>query len=523
MARIPARTLVSPRFSGNDIPSGVFERPGRAMAELINTVGGAADEVLKHVREAQETRNQMNVRDEVRKMRELQSQFYQDMERDNVDPAEWVDLWRDRLNSHQNNIKQAKYPPKVLEALDQQFTEFSGSSLLTISGAALKENRRLAKGSWNLDYKDAKERGDIPRMRSLVEEGRELLDPLELKAAEMDTELTAEKTSREMDMIDDPIGHVKRLEKNEYNLSPSVLQEELKRAKAYQAQEERQEVQNIRIGIDNGTLDSVEKLDKELELYPNITEPMKKLLRKQVEDIDPLSYEEKFGVADSIRDDFRKFKAGELSLEEYTERHNRNQMKVDAYGNRKGAGPLKSLAYRYDPVHYTGDEGTEEDARKKAKKVAETREDRGKEMIRTRALGAVKTKVAAKRTELRLEGEETTTPELVEFETKEKQFALLFRAAMEDELARWLEDQPDDKPPSVPDMEAYLNKIQPGVIQRIINERKESAKKAVEASARRTANPDSSSPESDYYRRAADWESYDPARDFDPDMVLPPR
>lgn len=485
MARIPNHTLVSPTFSGVELPPGVFKQPGQAVAGLIASAGGAVDEVVKHVQEAQQIRNEADIRDRVRGMREMQANFLEEIEANKIDPANWLNEWKNRLATHEATLKEKGLPPVVIEAVTERFKDFAGQSMIQISGAALKENRRLATGSWQLDYDEAKRRQDFPRMRKLVEEGKngKLLDDLQEKAAGMEVDALETQYDRDISKQINPLGYIKELQDGKYDaeLSPLQKAEELEKAKMWQSNQERGVVNDIMLAIEAGGIKTKEELEAEIDKYPEIiTADRKEVLLNTFGETSPLTFEERFVIADSITKSIEQYKKGEISLKEYTRQHNVNQMNIMGFGKRRGAGALSSLNARYDPVNFMGPDGEEsKEAEKKKAEVFGTAEDRGKELIKDRANATVRSKVAEFRDKMKEEADSPYSKATADLDAKESAFALQFRAAMEDELNSFLvsyqKDNPEKVAPSFPEIEAYLNKVQPTVVEKLMKDRKEAA------------------------------------------------
>lgn len=533
MARIPSRSMVSNRFVGVDLPPGVFQQPGRAVAGLIQAVGGAADVVSKHVADAQNIRNQSDVRERLRAMRAAQAGFQRDVLEGNIDPAKWLPEWEKRLANLEVEVEQGGLPPVVIEAVREQFKEFSGSSMIQVSGEALKENRRRAVASWELDYNDAVTGGRYGEAEQLIESASDILDPVQIKAAQMRLDTTEQQSNRELDMELDPVGFITRLEAGEYDeeLSPMQKQATLERARGMQSQRENQAVNNIMLAIEAGVITTKEQLEEELGRYTSeVSENRAKAMVRGFGELDALTYEERFAVADQINSSLAAFKKGEISLEEYSRRYTETQTTIMGFGKRRGAGALSSLNSRYDPTYFMGPEGdmNEEEARKRAAEVFTTAETRGKEMIRSRALATVKTKVAGFRDQLREDETKPPSKEVAEFEATERQFSLQFRAAMEDELSDFLTsyaNEHEGKVPTFPELEAYLNKVQPGIVARLIKERKAAATNPPSGAPKSAGR--SSLPLTPNQERLRRWTMPEPDQtplDFDPDYpLLPPR
>jgi len=532
MARIPNRTLVGPKFTGVDIPDGAFGQTGRAVAGLIAATGGAAETVVKHVREAQAIRNQADVRDRVREMREAQALFYQEIEENKLDPSEWLPEWKKRLATIENQLKGKNIPPVVVEAVTEQFKEFAGGSQIQISGAALKENRRRATVSWELDHRD-----DIQNHRwdeaeaSISEVEGTLLDPVQAKAARMEIAHKRKQVERELEMRADPVEYAERLKAGEIpDLSPLGTLEEIDKANAWQARTEREAMANVQQVVDAGWIQNVEQLEAELKLYPVISSAAAAAAIREFGESNPLNFEERYKITDQISDNFHSFKRGEITLEEYVTRYNKVQTEIMIYGKRRGAGALSSLNSRYDPTYYMGPEKEGEEVAKEMAEKLETVERRAFAFIRQRATGGVQRKVAEKRAQLRDESEEGS-PELAEFDAKEREFAMNFRAAMEDNVRSFLEAAANapDGPPTFEEVEAFINKIQPEVVKEVERARKQAAANPP-AMPTAGAAPRRVLPENDEQRRLRRWFEGEeatgvlPSRNFNEDDtdVLPP-
>ena len=160
MARIPESTLKQSRFSGVQVPQGVYGNPTKALAGVVGAVSGTADAIVSMGFEAQDIKNKADVRTRLRELRNMQTEFQNGVFENNTPPEQWLSQWEAKLKSFENRLSSEDIPPDVKEAVLEKYADTAGSSMLQIGGAMVKENRRRAEEVGQRDVVDMMNLGD---------------------------------------------------------------------------------------------------------------------------------------------------------------------------------------------------------------------------------------------------------------------------------------------------------------------------------------------------------------------------
>ena len=483
MARIPSYTQVVTPFQGIDMPQGAFNRTGQAVGALISSVGGALDTVKHFVDEAQNIRNDSDVRERARQMRTLQAKFNEEIMSNKIDPAQWTTEWEKRLASFESTLSEKNgmsVPPVVLRTVQEQFKEFSGQSLLSISANALKENRRQATGFLELDIKDdvgvENFDGAIEKIKHGVATG--LYTQLDGAAQIQAIEGQKKQSAMEQIMRDDPQGLIDKLGAGEYDseYSPNQRGELMDKARSEKVRREKNAMANLQYGIASGYYKNEQELEKDLENdYPDISPALRKAVLANFRGVKPMSFEEKNAITDPVVKGMKDFADGKINMEEFGRIHDNAQSIVLANEGREGLGALKSFLYTADPTSLRSTDL--EKAREQIKKATETPRAIGIELIKDNYTAMSGIATAGEASAVDEYGLSTwSKKELATKVGNRLVFGNLYRAAMERELDRFL-NQAGDKTPSVEDVRMHIAKSQPTVLRDVLARVKEAAKK----------------------------------------------
>lgn len=467
MARIPSFVQVAPTFQGIDMPQGAFNATGRAVAGVIQQVGGAVDTVKKFVDEAQNIRNQQDIRDTSREMRTMQAQFQEEILSNSIDPANWTSEWEKRLAGFESDLKGRNFPPVVANAAESQFKDFAGQSLISVSANALKENRRRATGSWEIDYNDAIKNERYDQARDLVNEADEagILDPVQRKAADFEIKDKEQLSDVQLDIELDPQMLIDQLEKDEYRykFSPNQKIKILDEARKTISTKEKYAMGQLKNGLARGAFRTKEELEAELERYPEISDSTKKLVLFNYDNIKPVESEEKFTILEPLREAAKAFARGEITIEQYGVTHDETQTAVYALGERNGAGALKSALNNYDPANMAG--GEADAAREAMKKKFESGKEIATDLIKERAKGYVSSRVGAFK-DVNAGVVTGKAKDIAELTTTERTWAILFEERMGSEVDKFLA-RPHAVPPTDTDILAHIDSVQPAIVESI--------------------------------------------------------
>tara|TARA_R110002153_G_scaffold57870_2_gene158972 strand:+ start:9556 stop:11130 length:1575 start_codon:yes stop_codon:yes gene_type:complete len=168
MARIPLQSLVSARQSGIAVQPGVFQQTADATAGLLSSVAGGVEMVKQQFDRAQDIHNQSEISEKRRMFRDAQGEFQNRMLEKDFHPSEWGPEWIKTLEEVERDVDFKDMAPVVQRALLEDFENFAGSSLIEISGSALKENLRRGKDNFQRDLQYNDERGFFDANRELV-------------------------------------------------------------------------------------------------------------------------------------------------------------------------------------------------------------------------------------------------------------------------------------------------------------------------------------------------------------------
>ena len=300
MARIPLQSLVSARHSGTAVQSGAFQQTANATADLLSSINGATQMVKQQFDQAQDFRNRSDISEKKRAIREAQGVFQNELTAEKVDPSEWGPRWQERLKELQGTLglTDSKVPPIVKREVGEAFKQFSGSSFIQISGAALKENQKRARQNFDRDYQFNAQNGDHDANDLLVEGNRDLLGDDYTDDTLRTNGLMRKKDELEFSRNSDPIGHLERIKAGEFGLSKVHQQREIKTAETLRDRREAEALADLREAEQAGLIESEDDLRQRLEEDPYITEKSKKARLSNYRKTSPLSDKEHQGLQD---------------------------------------------------------------------------------------------------------------------------------------------------------------------------------------------------------------------------------
>lgn len=486
MARIPERTFVAPRDSGASMPPGAYTASIKATQSIIQAAGGIVDVFRDEAIKAQEIKNASDKRDELRRMREFEAQFLQDMQGDPdkgipaMDPSEWGPEWKRRLKGYEASLDQKKYPPVVNRFVRESFKDFAGRSTISITGAALKENRRIAKGTYLRDAQDAADAGRYDDAGVIFDEGARLkiFDPLEVRDGKKRVADIKKQDMLTRSMLGDPRKFqdlVKTGDVGGIKLSPHEQRVWFDKAEREEASQENDAIRYVNDMVLAGEIKNEKELQKELDDLPQISKTKKEIIIKNHKSTKPLAYKERISLRDRMNDDFKAFRDGKISLDEYTKRHTQTSIEMEKYGNRPGAGGLRQRLYQLNPDKFTVEDKDEEKARKRAKKFKDI-DSVAEEIIRERTSGVGRI-IAAD-----IEDDPVKKAKVV---TAEKEKAILLREALEKKVRMWMDTL--EEPPTATEVKDYIDKIQADTVREIALRKKKSASQPKQKSKKQKA------------------------------------
>ena len=481
MARIPESTLKQSRFSGVQVPQGVYGNPTKALSRVVGAANNAADTVVRMMDDAQNVKNKSDVRTRLRDLRNMQTEFQNGVSENNTPPEEWLPQWEQQLNLFENRLGSEDMPQVVKDAVTEKFLDVKGASMLQIGGASVKENRRRAKEIGQLDVVDMMEIGDrdgaIAVVDEMVDEGT--LDDHGAEIAKRGVKIKMDANARELTLFNDPVLYKENLISGAYDkeLSPLQIGVEKKKAERAISAKETDAVATMQQMIDNGMITNVAKLKESMDDWPEIRKSTRETLVKEFGNTIPLSVVEIITMRDKISEDYRAWTKGEIDTGTYITRYNETQTTLAAWGKRQGAWQMRQVASRLDPGYKMNENGvappeelSDAQEQKLKEKVAraKTVADRAFTIIATRAAGRMSEKIAGK------EFSEDDDVDKQVFKNEQKEVSLMFRVDMEDRMTEWLASL--QTPPNMQEIISFIDDNQAQVIEGVIVKTQEARK-----------------------------------------------
>ena len=468
MARIPLQSLVSARQAGAQMAPGAFGQTAKATANLLRSVVGATDMVKKQFDKAQDLRNQSEISEKRRGIRDSQGIFQNEMLKGPdgrpVPPEQWGPLWQERLKSEKEKLglDDSKVPPVVKRALSEDFENFAGSSFIKISGAALKENLKRARSNFDRDTQFLIGQEDFEGTSKLADEAATngVLTPEETEDFKRGIGLIKQKNDLDYSLESDPVDHLRKVRNGDFKtfrLNPVAEQKELKRTKAEIQKRAAQDVRDIKEIDEGGGIEDEEDLKTRLDESPYITEATKEAYLQNYRMHQPLALEEHFAIQDRIDANVRKFSTDPTyTQEDYAIEWNALNLLVDTYGKRTGTGAFRADLHNMRPSLFTEGKQNEAAAKKHAKTLVQPKAIAAA-LVRERAAGMAdilyittkpfsgktlgKTSAAANaRTKLELSEDE-----------------VLVRSALQRGIHAWIDTFPMGEQPTEPEMKKWMD------------------------------------------------------------------
>lgn len=442
MARIPQHTLEGARHVGVQAPRGAFQHTTRSVARLAKTVNASVDQFLAEGFKAQDIRNREDIRARSAEMDMERERFMQELEQNNVDPAQWVPQWEERLKGIEEKTFEKGLPPEVVQPLKGQFDIFSKKSILSLNGAALKKNKSNAKSGFSSDFRFMMKECRFDEARQLLEANKDLYDPVQVKGMTRALDMEQRDYTMEVNRMNDPLTHQANLEENTYGLNELQLAKEKKRTQSEIMQQERLALAEVEELIDTDAFESEEELTAHLDGIEVVDDASKKLTVENWKNMQPIPDDERYAIMDAFNDSFAELQSGRISPEEYRDQWNKNSSMLSAFGKRDGAGALRSLRYQRDPIHHL--EKNPETGEYMLKKQGKTGEavksvaEFGEDLIRVRSTGIYNKKVAG------FGGDKESEPvKYARYKEKSKLWEVRLRKEMDDMFNDWLASQPE--------------------------------------------------------------------------------
>lgn len=480
MARIPQRTLVSPRTSGAQMPQGAYTASINATASLIKAVGGVPEFFHKEAVKAQNIKNDSDKRDELRRMRTFRADFDQAILEDSAlanKPEKWGPEWSQRLKGYEATLKNSDFPPVVQRYVKESFKEFAGRSAIDITGSALKENRRLAKGITLRDAQDALDADQPDKAKAIVQTGvdNNTIGPLESRDILKGIDKSVKQTDFFLSVKNDPDKHAEDAKAGVIAGHKLTPVEQIKQGEIAEREQDNQwgetlEVINQSINLPPEHPDAV---TNEVELQELLDELKVKPKRQAIVMANytskkPLSWEEEHALRMETFGNLKDFHNGKISFKEYSKRHKKLSNKVGDYGKRQGAGAASSRLYQTRPDTLMASGGDEQKARKKARAAMEKDlEGTVSDSIRIRTAAIADASIASRQLDKDADG---YAGQLAGATKTAKLYAMEVQEALETEVMDWALGQ-TPKPTST-EINKYVDSIQASVILRVNASRK---------------------------------------------------
>ena len=344
MPRIPVESLVSPRQDEVQLQPGVFQQTAQATANLLSAVDGAGQMVKAQFDRAQDIHNQATISDKRLKIRNAQGKFQNDIIGDPNDPTKnpipphlWAEEWGNRLKALEGDLKLNDEPPAVSRVVENDFKNFSGTSLIEITGAALKENVKRARQNGERDLQYYRSTGNTEMANQTLDElhKRGIIDKDVYEDGGRTNDLIDQEKELRKDREFDARGYKKALENGEYpELTEVQTMDEIKKAETEIKVQENEALDMIWMQTGNfGPIQSVEDFERELdEAGDTISKNVKRRALNSFRNSVPLSPEEKTELQKEM-DSLIKARENPST---YKDAYEGFKTKLSSYGKRDG-------------------------------------------------------------------------------------------------------------------------------------------------------------------------------------------
>lgn len=303
------------------------------------------------------------------------------------DPENWVSDYRELSRGWQGRINEQKWLPGTKAAVLEQFTGWNArktTSLAQTSARRVYEEGR-ARIANTLEY--AASRGNRELYNSAVEQGAEagFFGPAEREKLAMEGERKFQvyevrdfietDAAAALDALkaDDAASRFDQLGVEDIDRLATQAERELERNRAEQSR-------GIIDAIDSGRIATKEDLARALEAT-DLDERQAKDHLENFANSQPIEREERFEITDALNELHDRYQAGEIDVDQYRVEHDKLAQRVYSYGQRDGAGALRSRVYALDPAKWSADGGrrmdeTEDSAlRREVERIGKTYAD----------------------------------------------------------------------------------------------------------------------------------------------------
>ena len=463
---IPLHSLVAARQSGVAVQPGAFQQTANASASLLSSVNGASQAIKKHFDQAEDYKNRSEISEGKRQIREAQGAFQNRLAQDNVPPHLWGKGWQEELIRIQSGLglNSSETSPVVKRALGEAFNQFSGTSFIQISGAALKENKKRARQNFDRDYQFNAQNGNHAGNDALVEENRDLLGDDFANDTLRTNKLMQRKDDIEFSRNADPFSHVARVKENEWGLSKVQQQRELEVTDREIQRAEAESLKGFRELEEAGLIDGEEDLKSQLESDPAISKTSAKAYLRNYKSNQPLPESDQFSLQDKV-DDLQQYRG---DPEKYESEWMKVQTEVNSYGNRKGVGRFNADLHNVRPGLFTQERADRAQADQRADDLKPI-QSVANALVKERAsglasIGFLQQKIASPENADDLVGNANLKKDLEEHE-------ILLRSALQSEANQFIHSFPADQKPTAEDVKNFIDKngdkINLGVLNRL--------------------------------------------------------
>ncbi len=468
MPRVQQRTLTRARQSGVQLPQGAFASTAAGVNSVLGVIGQGANIVQKNFEEAQDLKNRTDIADKTRFIQDSQTEFQQSLQRDNIPPQEWHDRWGKRLVELQKGLEldSSETPPDVRNALTKTFEDFSKTSVLNISGAALKQNQRLAKDSFDRGFRHNSATGNHDANDALVEANRDLLGDDFADDTIRTIGLLRQNDEIEFSRKGDVTGHQKLLDSNHFGLSEKQLFEEQERTTRELKLQENEALSGIRDLQDAGLIQDEDELRSLLAEDPRINKEKALGIIENYKTNQPISRADHYRIQDAIDNNTSSFERGEITAAEYESEWLNIQGDVNAFGNRKGTGVFRSDLHNLRPSLFS-DKAQDAKAQKERFAKLKPLQSKARSLIREVVSGQISIDFADR-------GENFGDVRKAEIKAQLDEDGFVLRSAIEDEVNNLINSS--DTPPSISDIRQFIYQNTDDIQKRVDRERAKAEK-----------------------------------------------
>tara|TARA_R110002126_G_scaffold170191_4_gene319130 strand:- start:992 stop:2281 length:1290 start_codon:yes stop_codon:yes gene_type:complete len=278
--------------------------------------------------------------------RDAQGEFQNRMLEKDFHPSEWGPEWIKTLEEVERDVDFNGMAPVVQRTLQEDFENFAGSSLIEISGSALKENLRRGKQNDQRDIEFLNSMGRFDESSQLIKDSKvwsqDETDDF-IRGNNQEALAYEIETSRETDP-----DHMELVKKNQWGQTKLQQAQEMQKSKGVQSKKQAMALEEITVAVQAQRM-SEDQMITSMAGNRWIDGQVGAIYLKNYRNSKPLQDGEIFALDDKIdalwehRSDPDKYKAEWSKL----------RSEIATYGDRGGIGGAKAGLYNVRPSLHT--------------------------------------------------------------------------------------------------------------------------------------------------------------------------